>query len=157
MKRRFLTSVLPGLLAMTFSCSRNQGDVDSKSIRRASDYVASPRREIIAPNVLAVQLAAHNEIETGAVLGSADPISASLSLTASVHIEPRAIPAYLVRDEAVCEEQCIGVAAGETRYEFDFRFVKTPRPQGSWQIRFVEFARSNGKPVLLARLFLKVD
>jgi hypothetical protein len=62
-----------------------------------------------------------------------------------------------VRDEAIVEEQSIAAGADEKRQEFDFHFAKTPRPLGAYQIKFVEIARSNGKPVLLARLFLNVE
>lgn len=81
----------------------------------------------------------------------------SIYLTRSSHIEPRRISALLVRDEAVVDEQNIAVGADEKRQEFDFRFAKTPRPLGAYQIKFVEIARSNGKPMLLARLFLSVE
>jgi hypothetical protein len=38
-----------------------------------------------------------------------------------------------------------------------FVLIRTPRPPGAYQIKFVEIARSNGTPVLLARLFLNVE
>jgi hypothetical protein len=63
----------------------------------------------------------------------------------------------LVRDEGIIEERSVDVSANETRQEFDFSFTKTPRPLGEYKIRFVEIKRSNGKPVLLARLFLNVE
>jgi hypothetical protein len=119
--------------------------------------VASPRKEIIAQNVLAAQLAPHHELEAKTTFAPTESIQASLYLTNSSHIEPRRISAFLVRDESVVEEQSIAAGSDETRQEFDFRFAKTPRPLGAYQIKFVEIARSNGKPVLLARLFLNVE
>src|SRR5262249_36357664 len=108
-------------------------------------------------NVLAVQLAAHNELEAGAAFGSTETIPASLFLDDSPYIERRRIYALLVRDESIVEEQSISVGASEKRQDFDFRFARTPRPLGSYQIRFVEIARSSGKPVLMARLYLTVE
>ena len=158
MKECLVIPVLLGWLALTVSCRKNHSVVDSKPDGPATNpNVASPRKEIIAQNVLAVQLAAHHEFEDKTTFAPTEPIQASLYLTSSSHVEPRRISAFLVRDEAIVEEQSIAVSANEDRQEFDFRFAKTPRPLGMYQIKFVEIARSNGKPVLLARLFLNVE
>jgi hypothetical protein len=147
--------ILLALLTLTVSCGSR---VDSKSPAPGITYdVASPRKEIIAQNVLAAQLAPHHELEARTTFAPTESIQASLYLSNSSHIEPRRISAFLVRDEAVVEEQSIAAGADEGRQEFDFRFAKTPRPQGAYQIKFVEIARSNGRPVLLARLFLNVE
>ena len=158
MKQRLVLSGLLGLLALTVNCVRDRRVVDSNSAGTASVYnVAPPRKEIIAQNVLACQLAAHYEVEARTTFSPAEPIPASLYLTDSSHVEPRRICAFLVRDETIVEEQSIAAGANDRRQEFDFRFSKAPRPVGAYQIRFVEVARSNGKPVLLARLFLNVE
>jgi len=158
MRQHLVISVLLGLLVLTLSCGNHQSPVDSKPAGPASDYnVASPNREIIAQNVLAVQLAPHHEFESKTTFAPTEPIQASLYLTNSAHIEPRRISAFLVRDEALVEEQSIAVGANEKRQDFDFRFAKMPRPLGTYRIKFVEIARSNGKPVLLAQLFLNVE
>ena len=147
--------ILVALLTLTISCG---GRANSKSPAAASTYnVASPRKEIIAQNVLAAQLAPHHELEAKTTFAPTESIQASLYLTDSSHVEPRRIAAFLVRDEAVVEEQSIAAGPEETRQEFDFRFAKTPRPLGAYQIKFVEIVRSKGKPVLLARLFLNVE
>jgi|RhiMetdeSRZDD1v2_1073273.scaffolds.fasta_scaffold660554_2 hypothetical protein len=147
--------ILFALLTFTVSCG---GRVDSKSHASGDTYkVASPRKEIIAQNVLAAQLAPHHELEAKTTFAPTESIQASLYLTSSTHVEPRRISAFLVRDEAVVEEQSIAAGADERRQDFDFRFAKTPRPAGAYQIKFVEIARSNGKPILLARLFLNVE
>ncbi|MCI0489520.1 MAG: hypothetical protein L0229_23265 [Blastocatellia bacterium] len=158
MGQRLVISVFLGLLALTVGCGKDQSLVDSKPAEPSGDYdVASPSKEIIAQNVLAVQLAARHEFESRTTFAPTEPIQASLYLTDSSHIEPRRISALLVSDEAVVEEQSITIGADEKRQEFDFRFAKTPRPLGIYRIRFVEIARSNGKPVLLAQLFLNVE
>jgi hypothetical protein len=158
MKRRLALSVLHGLLALAVGCGEDQSPVHSETARQTgSRPVASARKEIIAPNVLAVQLAAHHEFESRTTFTPTEPIQASLYLADSYYIEPRRIAAFLVSDEAVVEEHRIFVSANEKRQEFDFRFAKTPRPLGTYQIKFIEIARSNGKPVLLAQLFLKVE
>jgi hypothetical protein len=147
--------ILFAVLTLGVSCGSG---VDSKSPAPASTYnVASPRKEIIAQNVLAAQLAPHYELEAKTSFAPTESIQASLYLTNSSHVEPRRISAFLVRDEAVVEEQSIAAGPDDKRHEFDFRFAKTPRPLGAYQIKFVEIARSNGKPVLLARLFLNVE
>jgi hypothetical protein len=158
MRHRLVISFLPGLLALTVSCGRDQSHVDSKPAGPASNYdAATARKEIIAHNVLAAQLAAHHEFEAKTTFAPTELIVASLYLTSSPYNEPRRISALLVRDQEVFDEQNIAVGANEMRQEFDFRFAKTPRPLGAYQIKFVEIARSNGKPVLLARLFLSVE
>ena len=159
MRRCLATSFLLSCLALMIGCCEDQSRVESKPVGPTSSYdVASPHREIVAQNVLAAQLATHNELEAGNEFATTEAIQASLYLTASPHIEPRRISAFLVRaDEAVVEEQSISVDANDTRDEFDFSFAKTPRLPGAYQIRFVEIARSNGKPILLARLFLTVQ
>ena len=119
--------------------------------------MASQRKEIIAQNVLAAQLALHHEFEARTSFAPTEAIPASLYLTESSYVEPRRISAFLICEESVVEEESIFVSATEKRQAFDFRFNKTPRPVGVYQIRFVEIARSNGKPVLLARLFLNVE
>ena len=148
-------TILLALLTLTVSCG-SRVDLKSPAPRRAYN-VASPRKEIIAQNVLAAQLAPHHELEDKATFAPTESIQASLYLTSSSHDEPRRISAFLVRDEAVVEEQSIAAGADEKRQDFDFRFAKTPRPAGAYQIKFVEIARSNGKPILLARLFLNVE
>jgi hypothetical protein len=156
--RRLLISVLLSSIGLTASCDRDGSTVDSKSAQAVNNsYVASTRKEIIAQTVLSVQLAPHNEIETRTTFAATEPVPASLYLTDSAYIEPRRIIAFLVSNEAVVEEQSIAVKANEKRQEFDFRFTKTPRPSGAYQIKFVEIARSNGRPVLLARLFLHIE
>jgi hypothetical protein len=158
MKRRLIISILPGLLALTLSCGKDLGRVDSKPAEPAShDNLAPARKELIAQNVLAAQLASHHEFEARTTFTPTEAIPASLYLTNSSYIEARRISAFLVRDEAVVEEQSLAVLANEKRQEFDFRFTKMPRPLGAYQIKFVEIARSKGKPVLLARLFLNVE
>jgi hypothetical protein len=158
MKRLFI-SVLLGLAVLTIGCGGDKSRADSKPGQSPNDNdVASPvRKEIIAQNVLAAQLAPHHEVETKTTFASTEPIQASLYLTGSPYVEPRRISAFLVRDETIIEEQSIAVGANEKRQEFDFSFIKTPRPLGAYQIKFVEIKRSNGKSVLLARLFLNVE
>ena len=147
--------ILFASITLTVGCTSR---VDSKSHAPRTTYnVSSPRKEIIAQNVLAAQLAPHHELEAKTTFAPTESIQASLYLTGSTHVEPRRISAFLVRDEAVVEEQSIAAGADEKRQDFDFRFAKTPRPAGAYQIKFVEIARSNGKPVLLARLFLNVE
>lgn len=158
MKRRLVIAILLGLLAVTAGCRDGQSRVDAKPAGSEGDAnMAAVRKEIIAPNVLAAQLAPHHEFEDKTTFSPTELIPASLYLTGSRHIEPRRISAFLVRGEAVVEEQSITVGADDGRQEFDFRFTKTPRPPGAYQIKFVEIARSNGRPVLLARLFLNVE
>jgi len=158
MKQCLLISVLPGLLALVLSCGQDKNRVDSNPAPAASTYsVASPRKEIIAQNVLAAQLAPHDQFEAKTTFAPNEPIPASLYLAASAYVERRRIFAFLVSNEAVVEQQSIAVGANEEREAFDFQFVKTPRPSGTYQIRLVEIARSHGKPVLLARLFLNVE
>ena len=149
---------LLGLLALTVSCGKDQSLVGSQPSSQESNHnVPSVRREIIAGNVLAAQLAPHHEFETRTTFAPTEAIPASLSLTMSPYVEPRRISAFLILDEGVVEEQSIAVGANEKREDFDFSFDKKPRPAGTYQIRFIEIARSNGKPVLLARLFLNVE
>lgn len=158
MKQRLVISVLLGLLALTVGCATDQSRIESELETPASSYnLVSPRKEIIAQNVLAAQLAARYEFEAKTTFAPTETIPASLYLTDSSYVEPRRISALLVCDEAIVEEQNIAVSANERRHEFDFRFAKTPRPLGAYQIKFVEIARSNGKPILLARLFLSVE
>ena len=158
MERRLVISGLLGLLALIAGCGTDQSRLGSKPEPAASNLdMDTVRKEIIAQNVLAAQLAAHHEFEAKSTFAQTETIRASLYLTDSSYIEPRRISALLVRDEAVVEEHYIAVRADEGRNEFDFRFAKTPRPPGAYQIKFVEIARSNGKPILLARLFLSVE
>ena len=158
MKELMAISGLLGLLALTLSCGKDHSLVDSQPPSQESNRtVPSVRKEIIAQNVLAAQLAPHHEFEAKTTFAATEPIPASLCLTNSSYVEPRRISAFLVRDEAVVEEHSIAVSADEKRQDFDFRFAKKPRPAGMYQIKFVEIARSNGKPVLLARLFLNVE
>jgi hypothetical protein len=151
-----MSLVIATLLApMLLPGCRERGGGDSQSGERPGDSV--PRtREIISSNVLAVHLAAHHEAETRNAFAVTEPIRASIFLLRPLHVEPRRITAFLVREKLVVEEQSISVEADETREEFDFEFVRTPRPPGAYEIRFVEIARSRGKPMLLARLFLNV-
>jgi hypothetical protein len=158
MKHYRFIFILFGSLALLAGCGRVPSRIESTPVKPAgNDDMAAPRRELIAQNVLAAQLATHGEIEADTTFSTTESIPASLYLTASSHIEARRISAFLVRDEAVFEEQSITVNANEWQQEFDFRFAKAPRPTGHYQIKFIEIARSNGKPILLARLFLKVD
>jgi len=150
--------VLLGLVGLMGSCGKEESRLDSKTDQLPGVYkVAAPRKEIIAPQVLSAQLAPHDEVEAKTTFARSEPIQASVYLTNPSYIESRRIFAFLVNDEAVFEEQSIAVGATDGRHEFDFHFAKTPRPLGNYQIRFVEIARSNAKPVLLARLFLNVE
>jgi hypothetical protein len=158
MKEPLFISIFLGLLALTASCGRDQSRADSKSGGPAGPYNLAPtRKEIIGQNVLGAQLAGRHDVEGRTTFAPTEPIPASLYLNDSVHIEPRRISAFLLRDETVIEEQSIASGANERRLEFDFSFAKTPRPSGTYQIKFIEIARSNGGPVLLARLFLNVE
>ena len=158
MKQHLVISGLLGLLALTASCAADQGHMDSNPDTPATNNnTVSTRREIIAQNVLAAQLAARHEFEAKTTFAPTETIRASLYLTDSSYLGPRRISALLVLDDAVIEEQDVALGADERRHEFDFGFAKTPRPAGAYQIKFVEIARSNGKPVLLARLFLSVE
>ena len=161
MKQRLLISTLLALLALAAGCRDGQGRADAKPAAPEGNAdnanMAAVRKEIVAPNVLAAQLAPHHEFEDKTTFSPTEPIPASLFLTGSRHIEPRRISAFLVREETIVEEQNISIGADDQRQEFDFRFAKAPRPAGAYQIKFVEIARSNGKPVLLARLFLRVE
>lgn len=160
MKRNgsLVISALLGLLVLVGGCSNNQRNADTKSNEATSDsMMAMQSKEIVAQNVLAAQLARHHEIESKTAFAQTEPIYASVYLTNPQHIEPRRISAFLVRDEEIVEEQSIAVGANEKRQEFDFSFTETPRPPGAYKIKFVEIARSHGKPVLLARLFLSVE
>ena len=146
------------LLALVANCGKERAYVDSPPAAPASAYdVAAPRKEIIAQKVLAAQLAPRYAIESKNTFATTEPIPASLYLSDSTRVEQRRITAFLVRDESVVEEQSISLLAGDERKDFDFRFNRTPRPSGAYEIRFVEIARSSGKPILLARLFLNVD
>ena len=157
MRQSLAIVVLVGLMGLTVSCCRNQSHADSKTDQSSAAYDASPRKEIIAPHVLAAQLAPHDEVESKTIFAPTEPIRASLYLTSPSYIGPRRILAFLVSDETVFEEQSVALSASDERREFDFDFVKTPRPLGRYQIRFVEVARSNAKPTLIARLFLNVE
>lgn len=157
MKQRLFVSLILACMALAGSCREDKSRGHSIPESRANDYDAAPRREIIAQNVLAVQLAAHNEFEAGATFGSTETIPASLYLDDSPYVERRRISALLVRGESLVEEQSISIGANEKHQDFGFRFAKTPRPPGAYEIRFVEIARSSGKPVLMARLFLTVE
>ena len=158
MRRCLVILVLLGLINVTVGCCKDQSIVNSKPAEPGiTDNVASPRKEIFARNVLSAQLAAHDQFEARTTFAPNEPIPASLFLASSGYVEPRRVSAFLISGEAVIEQQSIAVSANEEREEFDFRFVKTPRPSGNYQIRLVEIARSNGKPVLLARLFLNVE
>jgi len=151
-------SAVLGLLVLLDGCANNQPNVDSKSDKTTSDSkMAMQSKEIVAQNVLAAQLARHDEIESKTAFAQTEPIYASVYLTTPQHIEPRRISAFLVLEEEVVEEQSIAVGANEKRQEFDFSFTQTPRPLGAYKIKFVEISRSHGKPVLLARLFLSVE
>jgi hypothetical protein len=150
--------ILLGSLALIMACGKAPNRIESTPVNPAgNEDMAAPRRELIARHVLAAQLATHDEIEASTTFSPTESIPASLYLTPSSHIEARRISAFLIRDEIVFEEQSITLKANEKQQEFDFRFAKAPRPLGAYQIKFIEIARSNGKPVLLARLFLKVD
>jgi len=157
MRQPLAIFVLVGLMGMTVSCCRDQSRADSKADQPLAGYDASPRKEIIAQHVLSAQLALHNEVESKTTFATTEPIRASLYLTSPSYIGPRRIFAFLVSDEAVVEEQSIALSASDERREFDFLFVKTPRPLGCYQIRFIEVARSTAKPALIARLFLNVE
>ncbi|MCM3873637.1 MAG: hypothetical protein ND895_23370 [Pyrinomonadaceae bacterium] len=151
-------SALLGLLVLVGGCGNYQRHADTKSDQAISDSkIARQSKEIVAQNVLAAQLARHHDIESKTAFAQTEPIYASVYLTSPQHIEPRRISAFLVREEEIVEEQSIAVGANEQRQEFDFSFTETPRPPGAYKIKFVEIARSHGKPVLLARLFLNVE
>jgi hypothetical protein len=158
MQQSLTVSVLLGVLVLHGGCGGDKSRADATPGPSPGHHdMAASRKEIIAPTVLAAQLAPRHEVETKATFAPHEPIRASLYLTASPYIEMRRISAFLVRDEDIVEEQSIAVGANEQRQEFDFRFAKTPHPAGAYQIRFVEIARSNGKPVLLARLLLNIE
>jgi len=157
MRRSLAIFVLVGLMGMTVSCCRGQIHADPKTDQLSAGYDAASRKEIIAPHVLSAQLAPHDEIESKTTFAPTEPIRASLYLTNPPYPGPRRIFAFLVNDEAVVEEQSIALSASDERREFDFLFVKTPRRLGRYQIRFIEVARSNARPELIARLFLKVE
>lgn len=157
MRQSLAIFVLVGLVGTTVSCCRDQSRADSRTDQLSPAYDASPRKEIIAPHVLAAQLAPHDEIESKTTFAPTEPIWASLYLTNPSYIGPRRVFAFLVSDEAVVEEQSIALRASDERRDLDFHFVKTPRPLGRYQIRFVEVARSNAKPAVIARLFLNVE
>lgn len=153
-----IISSLLGLLVLANGCSDNQRNTETKPDKANNESkMIGQSKEIVAQNVLAVQLAKHNEIESRTIFAPTEPIYASVYLTDSQYIESRRIFAFLVQDKITIEEQRIEVGANEKQNEFDFCFSKTPRPSGAYQIKFVEIARSNGKPVLLARLFLNVE
>jgi hypothetical protein len=156
MRLKVIISGLLVSLVLKCGCGSDRTNIDSKT-RAATSYVATVRKEIIAQNVLAAQLAPHHEFEGKTTFAATEPIPASLYLTNANHVEPRRISAFLLQDELVVEEQSIAVSENEERRDFDFRFSKEPRPIGNYEIKFVEIARSNGKPVLLARLFLDVQ
>lgn len=146
------------LLVLAGGCGNTQRYADTEPDKTISDAkVAMQSKEIVAQNVLAAQLARHDEIEAKTAFAPTEPIYASVYLTNPQHVEPRRISAFLVRDEEIVEEQSIAVGANEKRQEFDFSFTETPRPIGAYKIKFVEITRSHGKPVLLARLFLNVE
>jgi len=157
MRQSLAICVLVGLMGMTVSCCRDQSHADSKTDQQSAGYDASPRKEIIGQDVLSAQLAPHDEVESKTTFAPTEPIRASLYLTNPSYLGPRRIFAFLVSDETVVEEQSIGLGASDERRELDFHFVKTPRPLGCYQIRFIEVARSNAKPALIARLFLNVE
>jgi len=156
MKQRVIVSLIFAVMALPGGCREDKSRLQPPE-PSASSYDIAPRKEIIAQNVLAVQLAAQNEFETRATFGPTEIIPASLYLDDSSYVETRRIYALLVRDGSPVEEQSISIGADEKRRDFEFRFAKTPRPSGAYQIRFVEIARSSGKPVLMARLFLTVQ
>ena len=157
MRQSLATFVLVGLMGMTVSCCRDQSRADSKAAQPLAGYDASPRKEIIGQHVLSAQLAPHDEVESKTTFAPTEPIPASLYLTSPSYVGPRRIFAFLVSEEAVVEEQSIGLSASDDRRELDFHFVKTPRPLGCYQIRFIEVTRSTAKPALIARLFLNVE
>jgi hypothetical protein len=158
MRQLLITATLFYLASLAAGCRGIESRAGSNSDQPVSNYnLAASQREIVAANVLAVQLARHDEIETKKVFTPNEPVYASVYLIDPRHVEPRRISALLICDETVVEEQSIAVGADETRQEFDFSFTRTPRPPGAYQIKFVEIARSNGTPVLLARLFLHVE
>jgi hypothetical protein len=157
--RRLVIAVVLGLLAaLVTNCKKANESAGPVLVVPSDDLnVAAQRKEIIARNVLAAQLAAHDGFEGRTSFAPTEAIPASLYLTDSSYVEPRNISAFLMREEVVVEEESIYVSAADQRRAFDFRFIKSPRPTGAYQIKFVEIARSKGKPVLLARLFLKVE
>ncbi len=155
-KQQQFFSVALVLLALNAGCTKVTSG--RESITEPLDVVvASERKEIIARQVLAVQLAAHQEFEDRTNFAPTEVIPASLYLTDAPYLEWRCISAFLVCEKGVVEEESISLSPDDKRQAFDFRFIKTPRPAGAYQIRFVEITRSTGKPVLLARLFLNVE
>lgn len=157
MNERF--SIVVAMLALLcFGCDGGPSRAGPEKNRGWTNGEFSMRRkEIVSPNVLSVQLATHSEIESRTRFTRDEPVDASLFLTNSEHVETRRISASLECGDAVIEEQSIWVEPEENRTEFDFRFAETNRPPGECQIRFVEIARSRGKPVLLAKLFLTIE
>ncbi|MGQ0542055.1 MAG: hypothetical protein ACT4O9_09435 [Blastocatellia bacterium] len=146
------------LAALAVGCRGIESRADSNSEQPVGNYnLAASQREIIAANVLAVQLARHDQIETKTSFAPNEPIFASIYLTDPRHVEPRQLSALLLRDKDVFEVQSITIGSDEKRREYNFTFIRTPRQKGAYQIRFMEIARSHGKPVLLARLFLDVE
>src|SRR5262245_27373455 len=138
MRRLPAAIVLSCLLVLTGACRGNQSR-DSKAPPAGGYHVVAPlRKEIIAPNVLAAQLAAHDEFEGKDVFGPNEVIQASLFLASSGYFEQRRIVGFLISDDVVIEEQTIAVAAGDRREQFDFVFARTPRLMGCYQIRLVE-------------------
>src|SRR5262249_59414816 len=123
MKSSAVISVVVGLLAVAIGCGRDQSP-DAKPGSSDNLDRASARKEIIAQNVLAVQLASRHEFEDKTTFGATEPIPASLYLTSSSQAGPRRVSVLLVREEAIVEEQSITVGPDENREEFDFRFVK---------------------------------
>ena len=158
MKRSLTLLASLGFVAFFASCAEDQrrSDSNNAATSNATDLSAA-RKEIVARNVLGAQLASHDKLENKTTFGTRESIAASLYLANSSFIEARRISAFLVHDDAVIEEQTIGEDPGEKRGDLDFQFNNTPRPPGAYEIKFVEIARSNGKPVLLARLFLTVS
>jgi len=81
--RRLFISVLLGSIGLTAGCVGVAPPVDSKPAQAADDSpAAATRNEVIARNVLSVQLAPHDEIETRTTFSATEPVPASLYLTA---------------------------------------------------------------------------
>src|SRR5262245_52852779 len=115
MGRLLAAIVLTCLLAFAGACRGNQSGPDSRAGSPAGDHagdpvVASSRREIVAPNVLAAQLAAHRELESKTTFTRDEPIQASIFLAVPDYVEQRRIVAFLMSGEGVLEEQTISLA-----------------------------------------------
>src|SRR5215471_11031045 len=78
MRRRLDIFLLVGSLAITLGCRKDQGALDPKPpAPTAETNIAPLRKEIIAQNILAAQLAAHYEVEGKNTFRTTELIEAS--------------------------------------------------------------------------------